>query len=77
VLMPTAKNRYLVDTIGRRDLLSHYGDQELAERLAAGPAPIDPEVVARLRRDAVASLEHLRDEIVATTSTVGGGNGSS
>ena len=68
VLMPTAKNRYLVDTIGRRDLLSHYGDKELAERLAAGLAPIDPEVVARLRRDAVASVEHLRDAMVATAS---------
>ena len=41
VLMPTAKNRYLADMIGRRDLLSHYGDKDLPDRLAAGLAPID------------------------------------
>jgi polysaccharide pyruvyl transferase WcaK-like protein len=68
VLMPTAKNRYLVDTIGRRDLLSQFGDRQLGDRLAAGVAPIEPAVVARLRADAVASLVDLRASIVATTS---------
>lgn len=68
VLMPTAKNRYLADMIGRRDLLSHYGDKDLPDRLAAGLAPIDPEITDRLRRDAVASVEHLRDAMLATTS---------
>jgi polysaccharide pyruvyl transferase WcaK-like protein len=71
VLMPTAKNRYLVDTIGRRDLLSHYGDKALGERLAAGLAPIDPGVVDRLRHDAVASVNELRDAMVATASGAG------
>lgn len=77
VLMPTAKNRYLAEAIGRRDLLSHYGDRELADRLAAGIAPVDPAITDRLRRDAVAAVEGLRDVMVATTSataTNGSGN---
>ena len=42
VLMPTAKNRYLVETLGRPDLMSHYGDHELADRLTRDPAADRP-----------------------------------
>jgi polysaccharide pyruvyl transferase WcaK-like protein len=68
VLMPTAKNRYFVEALGRLDLLSHFGDHELADRLTRDPRPIDPAVVDRLRRDAVASLVDLRGRMIAAAA---------
>jgi polysaccharide pyruvyl transferase WcaK-like protein len=68
VMMPTAKNRYLVEAIGRPDLLSVYNDPTLSERLTADPVPIAPEVRTRLRAEARTFLADLRDRMVASAA---------
>jgi len=64
VMMPTAKNRYFMEDIGRPDLVSRYNDPTLPERLTRDPKPIDEEVRRRLREGAEASLRELRAGIM-------------
>jgi polysaccharide pyruvyl transferase WcaK-like protein len=61
----TDKNRNLLRRLGRPDLLCAFDDPSLPERLALPPAPIDLAVRDEMARDASASLESLRERIVA------------
>ena len=56
----TDKNRNLLRRIGRPELLCAFNDPRLPELVVADPAPVDPAIVAEMRREAVASLATLR-----------------
>jgi polysaccharide pyruvyl transferase WcaK-like protein len=61
----TDKNRNLLHRIGRPDLLCAFDDPGLPDRLARPPAPIDLAVRDEMAREATASLELLRQRILA------------
>lgn len=63
VMMPTAKNRYFMEDIGRPDLVSKFSDATLPERLARDPQPIAEDVRLRLRHGAEAYLRDLKAQI--------------
>lgn len=64
VMMPTAKNRYFMEDIGRPDLVSQYSDETLPERLTRDPQPIPEEVRRRLRDGAEAYLRDLKAQVM-------------
>jgi polysaccharide pyruvyl transferase WcaK-like protein len=64
VLMPTAKNRYFMDDIGRRDLVAVYNDPDLPDRLTRDPEPIAATTRDRLRAGAETYLADLRRQIL-------------
>ena len=61
----TDKNRNLVGRLGRPDLVCAFDDPSLPDRLARPPVPIDLAVRDEMGRDATASLESLRERILA------------
>ena len=61
----TDKNRNLLRRLGRPDLLCAFDDPALADRLARPPTPIDLDVRDAMVREAGASLERLRERILA------------
>ena len=61
----TDKNRNLLRRLGRPDLLCAFDDPSLPDRLARPPAPIDSAVRDAMAREATASLERLRERILA------------
>lgn len=56
----TDKNRNLLRRIGRPELLCAFDDPRLPGLVVADPAPVDPAIVADLRREAIGSLAALR-----------------
>ena len=68
VMMPTHKNRWLMDAIGRPDLLSQYGDPTLADRVTRDPVPIPEALRAQLRDGAEAHLRDLKARIIETAA---------
>ena len=61
----TDKNRNLLRRLGRPDLVCAFDDPALLDRLARPPAPIDLAVRDEMAREATASLELLRERILA------------
>ncbi len=61
----TDKNRNLLRRLGRPDLLCAFDDPGLPDRLARPPVPIDLAVRDEMAREATASLELLRERILA------------
>lgn len=61
----TDKNRNLLRRLGRPDLLCAFDDPALPDRLARPPAPIDLAVRDEMAREATASVELLRERILA------------
>jgi len=61
----TDKNRNLLRRLGRPDLVCAFDDPGLPDRLARPPAPIDLAVRDEMAREATASLELLRERILA------------
>lgn len=73
VLVPTAKNRYFMQELGRPDLLTVFHDPELPERLPRDPRPIPEADRLRLRAGAEAYLRDLRAAILAGAPAEGPG----
>jgi polysaccharide pyruvyl transferase WcaK-like protein len=61
----TDKNRNLLRRLGRPDLVCGFDDPALPDRLTLPPAPIDLGVRDAMAREATASLESLRERILA------------
>lgn len=61
----TDKNRNLLRRLGRPDLLCSFDDPNLPDRLANPPAPIDLAIRDDMASQATASLDRLRDRILA------------
>jgi polysaccharide pyruvyl transferase WcaK-like protein len=61
----TDKNRNLLRRLGRPDLLCAFDDPSLPDRLADPPAPVDLAVRDEMAREATASLDRLRERILA------------
>jgi hypothetical protein len=61
----TDKNRNLLRRLGRPDLVCSFDDPSLPDRLARPPAPIDLRVRDAMAIEATASLERLREQILA------------
>ena len=61
----TDKNRNLLRRLGRPDLVCAFDDPSLPDRLTRPPPPIDLAVRDAMAREAAASLETLRDRILA------------
>ena len=61
----TDKNRNLLRRLGRPDLVCAFDDPSLPDRLTRPPAPIDLGVRDAMAREAEASLEALRERILA------------
>jgi hypothetical protein len=61
----TDKNRNLLRRLGRPDLLCAFDDPSLPDRLANPPAPIDLAVRDEMAGQAAASLDRLRERILA------------
>jgi polysaccharide pyruvyl transferase WcaK-like protein len=61
----TDKNRNLLRRLGRPDLLCAFDDPRLPDRLRLPPAPLDLAVRDAMAREAIASLERLRERILA------------
>ncbi len=61
----TDKNRNLVRRLGRPDLVCAFDDPALVDRLTRPPTPIDLGVRDAMVREAGASLERLRERILA------------
>jgi polysaccharide pyruvyl transferase WcaK-like protein len=65
VLVPTAKNRHFMRSIGRPDLVTGYFEPDLPDRIDPPPRSIEAGLPARLRADAIAALAELRRSILA------------
>jgi polysaccharide pyruvyl transferase WcaK-like protein len=61
----TDKNRNLLRRLGRPELVCAFDDPALPARLARPPMPIDLAIRDAMAAEAVASLERLRDRILA------------
>ena len=61
----TDKNRNLLHRLGRPDLLCAFDDPGLPERLTRPPGPIDLRVRDAMAIEAAASLDRLRERILA------------
>jgi polysaccharide pyruvyl transferase WcaK-like protein len=61
----TDKNRNLLRRLGRPDLLCAFDDPALPDRLANPPVPIDLAIRDAMARQATASLDRLREAILA------------
>ncbi len=61
----TDKNRNLLRRLGRPDLVCAFDDPSLPDRLARPPTPIDLRVRDAMAIEATASLERLREQILA------------
>lgn len=61
----TDKNRNLLNRLGRPDLVCAFDDPNLPDRLTRPPAPIDLRVRDAMAIEATASLERLRERIIA------------
>lgn len=59
-MITTDKNRNLLRRIGRPELVCAFDDPRLPDLVVADPEPIDPAIVADLRREATGSLATLR-----------------
>ncbi len=59
-MITTDKNRNLLRRIGRPELVCAFDDPRLPGLVVADPAPVDPAIVAELRREAIGSLTALR-----------------
>jgi polysaccharide pyruvyl transferase WcaK-like protein len=68
VMMPTAKNRYFLDLIGRPDLLTGFNHPDLPDLVTRDPVPIAAPVRERLRDQATAGLADLRRAILETAA---------
>lgn len=64
-LSTTDKNRNLLRRLGRPDLVCAFDDPALPTRLARPPVSIDLAIRDAMAAEAVASLERLRDRILA------------
>jgi len=67
-MMPTRKTRNFIAEIGRPELLTHFADEDLPERLLREMPPIPQGVRDRLRIGATAYLRDLRADILATAA---------
>ena len=61
----TDKNRNLLRRLGRPDLLCAFDDPALPDRLVNPPVPIDLAIRDEMARQATASLDRLREAILA------------
>ena len=69
VLVPTAKNRRFFARLGRPELVRRLGDPDLPDTVDELPARIDSAGTEAMRREALAELASLREDLLALPRT--------
>ena len=64
VLMPSAKTVRFATRIGRPEMVTHFADASLPDRVPADPQPLPADLPAGLRAPVAAYLDELRSQIL-------------